>query len=180
MAAFEKGLNDWTNIKLVDIVGKLIEYGKERLGEFIRAKTVELLDKAYGLVETPIMIGKTAVVNAIRAIPFVGGVLGGAVDFLLTQGLKLLREMGFKWVGDKAAELVGKIFETKIAKKIEAWVLKGAAKLDGYLQPVMDKIKPYLKEALKAAGVVQEKWFILRDKLRKAGEILAKGRAAVQ
>jgi hypothetical protein len=175
MSKFEAGLTQWTNINLEQLAGQLVEYAKDRILEFVRSKTVDLLEKAYSLVERPIELGKTAALSAISTIPFVGGVLSGAADVVITLGLKMLRDLGFKFVADKVAELAGKAVDA-----VGGYLVRGAAALDSKLQPILAKIRPFLNQALEVANGVKTKWFTLRDKLKQAGELLAKARGAVQ
>jgi phage-related protein len=130
------------NVSLV--VDILIVAAKENAPQFIKAKTIELLDKAYSLIEAPINAGKAAACAAIGSIPIVGGILSGAADFIITEGLKLLRKIGFEFVANKAAELANKAIDA-IGRK-----LKGlAANVDSKIAPILDKVKGFLKEAEK-------------------------------
>jgi uncharacterized protein YoxC len=174
-AKFEAGLNKWTNITLADIATRLVEMVKGKIQEFVRAKTIDLLDMAYGLVETPINAGKAAALGAISSIPFVGGVLSGAADVIITQGLKALREAGFNFVAEQAAKLAGIVVD-----KIGGYLVKGAAWADTKLQPIVAKVKPLIDRAMEFVQGVKDKWFKLRDKLRQAGELLAQAQAAVR
>jgi hypothetical protein len=168
MSKFEAGLNQWTNITLPDIVTQLIGDIRERIVEFVQGKTVDLLEMAYSVVEKPIELGKNAALSAIATIPFVGGLLRGAADFVITNGLKLLRSLGFQFVASKAAELAGKAVDA-----LTPYLVRGAGALDAKLRPIVDRFKPYLDEAMKLVGGVRDEWFKLRDKLKEAGQRLA-------
>jgi len=169
MAQFESGLNAWTNVGLKEIVTGFIDDLRLKLTELVKGRTVDLLNKAFQLVEQPIEAGKKAALAAISAIPGVGGMLRGAADVVLTQGLSLLRSMGFEMVGLKAAQLA-----QKALTDLSPFLIKGASALDSALQPVVRKMKPYFDAALKQVQGVRAEWFKLRDKLRKAGESLGK------
>jgi hypothetical protein len=169
MSKFEAGLVEWTTIKLEDIVASLVESLRGKITEFVKARVLDLLDKGFSLIERPIELGKNAALSAIASIPVAGGMLRGAADVIITQGLKLLRSMGFQFVAGKAAELAGKAVDA-----LTPFLLKGAAALDEKLKPIVEKMKPYLQEALKLVGGVRDEWFKLRDKLREAGKDLGK------
>ena len=174
-AKFEAGLTKWTNITLADIAAQLVEMVKGKIQEFVKGKTIDLLDMAYGLVEVPINAGKAAALGAIATIPFVGGLLSGAADVIITQGLKMLREMGFNFVGEQAAKLAGMVVD-----KIGGYLIKGAAWADNKLQPIVAKVKPLIDKAMEFVKGVKDKWFMLRDKLKQAGQMLAQAQAAVK
>jgi hypothetical protein len=148
---------------------------KGKIQEFVKGKTIDLLDMAYGLVEVPINAGKAAALGAISSIPFVGGVLSGVCDVIITQGLKLLREAGFSFVAEQAAKLAGMVVD-----KIGGYLIKGAAWADNKLQPIVAKVKPLIDKAMEFVKGVKDKWFMLRDKLKQAGQMLAQAQAAVK
>jgi ElaB/YqjD/DUF883 family membrane-anchored ribosome-binding protein len=142
------------------IVDILMNVAREKLLPFIKSKTIDLLNMAFGLIEGPIELGKAAACSAIGSIPIVGGILRGAADFIITEGLKLLRQKGFEFVADKAAELAGKVLDA-IGNQ-----LKGlAAKVDDKIAPILDKVKGFLAEAAKYIGPIKEAWAKAKDVL---------------
>jgi len=102
-------------------------------------------------------------------------VLAGAADVIITQGLSMLREAGFNFIAQKAGELTGSIVD-----KLGSFIVRGAGALDAKVRPYVDMIKPYIDKAVSFVSQVKSSWFKLRDKLRQAGEVLAKAQAAVQ
>jgi hypothetical protein len=175
MSKFEGGLNNWTNITLEQIAGQVVESVKGKIVEFVKGKTVELLNKAYSLVEAPINLGKTAALSAISSIPFAGGALAGAADIVLTMGLKMLRDKGFEFIGEQAGNLAGKAVDW-----LGGYLIKGAGALDAKLKPFADRVRPIISKALEFVQGVKSKWFVLRDKLKQAGEMIKNAQAAVQ
>lgn len=172
LAKFDSALDKWTSITLADLAGQLVEWAREKVEQFVRGKTVELLSKAYELVEGPINLGKTAALSAISSIPFCGGAIAGAADVVITMGLKLLRSEGFKFIANKAGELAGKAVDW-----VGSFLVKGAGALDAKIQPVIQPIiamvKPWVEKALGMVTQVKDKWKMLRTKLGQAKSTLA-------
>jgi hypothetical protein len=161
------------NVQMV--VDIALAIAKEKADAFIKAKTIELLNKAYSLVETPIEMGKAAACSAIGSIPIVGGLLRGAADFIITQGLKLLRTKGFEFVADEAVELANKAIDWVGAK------LKGvAAKVDVAIGPVLDKIKGFIDKAVSVVAPVKEAFSKVKAGLLKAKDVMASLKAGAQ
>lgn len=179
LARFDAALKRWTTITLADLAGQLVAWAKERVEQFVRGKTLDLLSKAYKVVETPINAGKTAALSAISSIPVVGGAIAGAADVVITTGLGVLRDKGFQFIGNEAAKLAG-----RAVNWIGTYVVRGAAAIDRKLQPVLQPIlatlKPLVQRALGLVGTVQTKWSALRNKLHRARAVLANAQAAVR
>jgi hypothetical protein len=161
------------NVQMV--VDILLSIAKEKADAFIKAKTIELLNKAYSLVETPIELGKIAACTALGSIPVVGGLLRGAADFIITMGLKLLRTKGFEFVAQKAVELANKAID---------WIgnkLKGvAAKIDVAIGPVLDKIKGFIDKAMSFVAPIKDAFNKVKSGLMKAKDVMATLKSAAE
>jgi hypothetical protein len=123
------------------VIDILIAAAKEKAPPFIKSKTIELLDKAFSFVEAPIDAGKSAATAALGSIPIVGGLISGAADFVLTEGIKLIRQKGFEFIANKAVELANKAIDA-IGQQLKG----AAAAVDEKIKPVLDMVKGFLKE----------------------------------
>jgi hypothetical protein len=138
-----KGLN------LQTLVGILMPIAREKLEQFVRGKTIELLDGASALVEAPLEAGKTAAVTALGSIPVVGGVVAGVADGLITYGLGELRKAAFGFVGQRAAELASSALD-----RLSAALTQGAAVGDAWLEPAYQVLRAALSQAQSYIGPI--------------------------
>jgi hypothetical protein len=157
------------------VVDIAIAYAKEKADSFIKAKTIELLNKAFDLVEGPINMGKAAACSAIGSIPIVGGLLRGAVDFLITQGLALMRTKGFEFIADEAVKLANRVIDAIGSK------LKGvAAKVDDFIAPVLDKLKGFIAKVASFVAPIKDAFSKVKNGLMTAQQTLATLKSAAQ
>ena len=141
MTSHAAEVNKLREMKVSGLIAAIVEYAEDRLELFIRAKATGLINGAFRMVETPINIGKAAVCASVGWIPFVGGVLSGAADYLITEGLVKLREIIIEFVVGKILEFVNPMVE-----KLAAVLKDGGAKAEEFLQPVFDAVKPVLAD----------------------------------
>lgn len=160
---------------LTMVVDILIVIAKEKAAEYIKSKAIELLDWAYGLIEGPIELGKAAACTAIGSIPFVGGLLRGAADFIITKGLVLLRDKGFAFVAEQAVKL-GDMAITAIGDK-----LKGlAGKVDEKIAPFLDKVKGFISKIAGYIGPIKDAFSKVTAGLNKAQQTVAAMKSKAQ
>lgn len=157
------------------VVDILIMIAKEKAGAFIRSKALDFLGKAYAMIEGPINVGKAAACTALGSIPVVGGVIRGAADFVITQGLVFLRDKGFEFVADQAVKLGDKVIDA-IGNK-----LKGlAGKVDTAIAPVLDKVKGFVAKVAGYVGPIKDAFAKVKTGLAAAQKAVAAGKAAAQ
>jgi hypothetical protein len=177
-AKFNAVLEKLKNFNLQQLVDILLPLAQEKLTEFVKSKTVELLEKAWSFIEKPIEAGKTAAISAIGSIPIIGGVISGAANAIITTGLAELRKAAFDFISSKAAELAGNALV-----QLGAWVRKGAAGADAWLQPaynvfrgLLDQAKPLIEKALAVYQKMKDTFNEVADALKdpsKLGEKIA-------
>jgi hypothetical protein len=151
--------------KLVEIV---VGIWSEKLAQFVKSKAIQLLEKAWQLIEKPINAGKQMAIAAVGSIPFCGGVLSGVVNVLVTSGLKFLRNAVFEFVGNKAAELA-----TTGLQKVGEWIAKGAGAVDRWLEPIRNAMRPLLDKALEMLKPLLATYTKFKGTFQSIGKVLA-------
>src|SRR5256885_9183326 len=108
-------------------------------------------------------------ISAIGSIPIVGGVIAGAADFIITQGLRLLRSKGFEFVGDQAAKLADGALD-RVGRALKSGV---AAGLDRTLAPLVARVQALLARAEKEIAPLRAAFARVDTELAKAKAVLA-------
>lgn len=157
------------------IVNILITIAKEKASAFIKAQAVSLLNKAYQLLEKPIQMGKAAACSAIGSIPLVGGVLRGAADLIITQGLALLRDKGFDFVANEAVTLGNRALDA-IGKQL----LGVAVRVDRTIAPVLDKVKGFISRVAAFIAPLRKAFTKVKAGLNAATKTVGTLRASAQ
>jgi hypothetical protein len=156
-------------MRVSGLINAVVDYAQGRLTEFIRAKATDLLNSALNMVEGPINAGKAAAVAGIGSIPFVGGVLAGAADFVITEGLKTLRKMAVDFVINEVVKFV-----TPFLNTVAGFLKQQGARAEAWLQPILDALKPIVASIQEKIGPAVAAYEGLAANLAKARETVAR------
>jgi len=121
------------------------------------------------MVEGPINAGKAAAVAGIGSIPFVGGVLAGAADSVITEGLKTLRKMAVDFVINEVVKFV-----TPFLNTVAGFLKQQGARAEAWLQPILDALKPIVASIQEKIGPAVAAYEGLAANLAKARETVAR------
>jgi hypothetical protein len=160
---YEAQIADLKGMRAGGLLSGVVDYAQDRLTDFIRGKAVDLFNNVFDKFEIPLDAIKTAAVTSLGSIPFAGGILAGLADFIITEGIRWLREKAVEFVAQKVVELV-----TPLLNNLSAALKKVVGRAEGFLQPIIDALRPVLADVNQRVATMVASYERVAAKLKEA------------